>query len=119
MLELPIEPLGRWIMNNEGLKIYDGLGLLVENEADKDVALKMSKILFDNESSINEGTQTKFKSVQLKEQLEEQWNYYNSHCTQCEKKLPKQFYSYENKNLCARCYNKEDRFINNRIKLYQ
>jgi hypothetical protein len=116
MLQIPVKPQGKWIMNEEGLKVYDGLGILVYEEKDIETALKIGSILFDDFKNKGEGINTKLDSDELKQKMKQEWEHYNSHCTECEKKLPKRYYRYENMNLCGRCYNKKDTWIN-RIKV--
>jgi hypothetical protein len=116
MLTKPVTPKGKWIMNEEGLKVYDGLGILVYEEKDINLAIQKGSILFDDFKEYGEGINDIMESEQLKEKIAKEWEYYNSHCTECERKLPKRYYRYEDMNLCGRCYNKKDTWIN-RIKV--
>lgn len=106
MLKLPVTPLGKWIMNEDGLKIYDGLGILIDHETDIEKANTIGTLLFKGFKNNSEGTQTYFESDELKKRMETELDHYNSHCTVCEKELPKKYYSRDNMNFCGKCYKK-------------
>jgi hypothetical protein len=113
MLQKPVNPQGKWIMDSKkGLKIYDGIGELIIWEMDIEKSKNIGYTVFDDFCDEGEGINTIFESNELKDKMNNEWNFYNSHCTECEKKLPKKHYNYEGMNLCTRCYNKKDTWFN-------
>jgi formylmethanofuran dehydrogenase subunit E len=87
-----------------------------------DKALEHGSIIFEDDFNPNtvqygdQGINDSFETEETKKEIAESWKLYKSKCAECEKDLPKRYYTYEGKNLCTKCYKKEDTFIN-RIKL--
>jgi hypothetical protein len=126
MLQRPTYKKGYWIYTEKGFEIYDCMDRLVDIEDDFSKFEQIIAIIDDdNEFSSYEkgslqigdkGINNYFETEETQDEKQSALDEYFSKCHDCEKELPKRYYSVKGEHYCGRCYKKKDTFIN-RIKI--